>query len=68
MALPAEHPSTQLFRSYLRINTMQPSPDYEQAVSFLQAQATTIGLSYRVGPRTFGDQNNRNMQWKSFCR
>eukprot|EP01147_Barroeca_monosierra_P008554 gene8554-995_t len=33
------------FQDYLRINTMQPNPDYETASAFLEQQAADIGLS-----------------------
>jgi len=41
-----EHPATTLFRDYIRINTMQPNPDYTAAMDFLTAQAVTLGLPY----------------------
>lgn len=38
-----EHPAVTRFREYLRINTMQPKPDYKKCVDFLAAQATELG-------------------------
>ncbi|KAH8548841.1 hypothetical protein BGW37DRAFT_505277 [Umbelopsis sp. PMI_123] len=43
-----EHPAVTRFREYLRINTMQPKPDYKKCVEFLAAQATELGLSHKV--------------------
>ena len=31
----AEHPSTALFRAYLRLATVQPDPDYGPAIALL---------------------------------
>merc|ERR1711963_852374 len=39
-----EHPSTTLFRDYIRINTMQPNPDYTACVNFLRGVADSMGL------------------------
>ncbi|KAL2317784.1 hypothetical protein Fmac_031660 [Flemingia macrophylla] len=36
------------FQRYLRINTAHPSPDYTSAVSFLQAQAHSLGLQTKT--------------------
>ena len=36
------------FRSYLRIKTDQPKPDYEAAALFLQAQGEELGLDVRT--------------------
>ncbi|BFZ08613.1 hypothetical protein BsWGS_11652 [Bradybaena similaris] len=36
------------FRDYLRINTIQPTPDYDAAIDFLRKQAESIGLEFRV--------------------
>jgi len=41
-----EHPATSLFREYIRINTMQPNPDYTKAMQFLTVQANSLGLPY----------------------
>lgn len=39
-----ETPAVTRFREYLRINTMQPKPDYASACVFLERQAKEIGL------------------------
>ncbi|XP_060241338.1 aminoacylase-1 isoform X1 [Meriones unguiculatus] len=41
----SEHPSVTLFRQYLRICTVQPSPDYGGAIAFLEEQADQLDLS-----------------------
>jgi len=41
-----EHPATTMFRDYIRINTMQPNPDYAKAMEFLTVQAKSVGLPY----------------------
>jgi Na+/H+-translocating membrane pyrophosphatase len=38
-----EHPAVTRFREYLRINTMQPKPDYKKCVDFLADQASELG-------------------------
>ncbi|KAG0324370.1 adenylate cyclase [Dissophora globulifera] len=43
-----EHPAVTRFREYLRIKTMQPTPDYAGSTAFLIRQAEEIGLPYRV--------------------
>ena len=43
-----EHPSTTLFRNYIRINTMQPNPDYPACVNFLRGVADGMGLQSQV--------------------
>ncbi|RUS26178.1 hypothetical protein BC938DRAFT_471126 [Jimgerdemannia flammicorona] len=47
-AMSDEHPSVTRFREYLRIKTVQPTPDYNTCVTFLQRQASEIGLPVRV--------------------
>ncbi|KAL2642002.1 hypothetical protein R1flu_009589 [Riccia fluitans] len=42
-----QNPAIQRFRTYLRIPTVQPDVDYEEAVEFLLGQAKQIGLSTR---------------------
>ncbi|EDQ88478.1 uncharacterized protein MONBRDRAFT_32786 [Monosiga brevicollis MX1] len=42
-----EHPAVTRFRDYLRINTMQPTPDYEAAAVFLEGQAKDLGFEVR---------------------
>ncbi|XP_042304237.1 aminoacylase-1 [Sceloporus undulatus] len=41
---PKEDPSVALFREYLRIKTVQPEPDYETAVKFLERIASELDL------------------------
>ncbi|XP_048346813.1 aminoacylase-1 [Sphaerodactylus townsendi] len=41
---PKEDPSVNLFREYLRIKTVQPEPDYDSAVKFLERIASELGL------------------------
>ncbi|KAG0206972.1 adenylate cyclase [Mortierella sp. GBA30] len=43
-----EHPAVTRFREYLRIKTMQPSPDYEGSTAFLIRQAKEIGVPYKI--------------------
>lgn len=43
-----EHPATSLFREYIRIKSVQPNPDYESCIIFLEKQAKRLGLSYHV--------------------
>jgi aminoacylase len=35
------------FREYLRIKTVQPEPDYQSAIGFIERQAHEIGLTYK---------------------
>lgn len=42
----AEDPAVTIFRSYVKIRTEHPTPDYAAASRFLQAQAECIGLKY----------------------
>lgn len=48
MSGETEHSATTLFRDYIRINTMQPNPDYKKCILFLQAVAEDLGLPYKV--------------------
>ncbi|KAM9132919.1 aminoacylase-1 isoform 1-T2 [Pangshura tecta] len=41
---PGEHPSVTLFREYLRLKTVQPEPNYDVAVQFLEQIAAELGL------------------------
>lgn len=43
-----ENPSTSVFREYIRVNTMQPNPDYQSCMEFLKAQANRLGLSFFI--------------------
>ncbi|XP_069500110.1 aminoacylase-1 [Ambystoma mexicanum] len=42
--LAEEHPSTALFREYLRIRSMHPEPDYDGIVNFLEKVASELDL------------------------
>lgn len=44
----SENPSVTRFRQFLRIKTVQPSPDYASCTAFLVDQARQIGLESRV--------------------
>ncbi|XP_069824786.1 aminoacylase-1-like isoform X1 [Dendropsophus ebraccatus] len=44
----AENPSTTRFREYLRIQSVQPQPDYDGIVRFLLKMADEIGLEKRT--------------------
>ena len=46
--MSTEHPSTTLFRSYIRIKTVQPNPDYITCMEFLKCQAGVVGLPYKM--------------------
>ncbi|XP_038267182.1 aminoacylase-1 isoform X1 [Dermochelys coriacea] len=41
---PGENPSVTLFREYLRLKTVQPEPNYDVAVRFLERIAAELGL------------------------
>jgi aminoacylase len=43
-----EHIAVTRFREYLRINTMQPNPDYYACAEFLKSYAEEIGLEYNA--------------------
>lgn len=36
------------FREYLKLNTAQPTPDYDSAVGFISSEAKDIGLNVQV--------------------
>lgn len=42
-----EDPAVTNFRTYLRINTMQPNPDYGAADMFYKAMANELGLDFK---------------------
>ncbi|KAM4722397.1 aminoacylase-1-like [Rhinophrynus dorsalis] len=44
---PTEDPATRLFREYLRIQSVQPEPDYDGIVRFLDRVAEDIGLEIK---------------------
>lgn len=48
MGSTPEDPSVTLFREYVRIESVQPNPDYEGVVRFLSAQAEILDLPYQV--------------------
>jgi len=43
-----ENPSVSLFREYLRIESVQPNPDYDSCLVFLRKQAEEIGLPHKT--------------------
>ena len=43
-----EDPATTLFREYVRIETVQPKPDYDGAMKFLIDYAKTLDLPYFI--------------------
>ncbi|KAL3680812.1 hypothetical protein R1sor_023768 [Riccia sorocarpa] len=42
------NPAVQRFRTYLRIPTVQPEPDYAQAIEYLTGQAKELGLPTKI--------------------
>lgn len=44
----SENPSTTLFREYIRIETVQPNPDYPKCMEFLKTQAKSLDLPYKI--------------------
>ncbi|EGF77365.1 hypothetical protein BATDEDRAFT_91704 [Batrachochytrium dendrobatidis JAM81] len=50
----AEHIAVTRFRQYLRIKTVQPTPDYASCKVFLQSYATELGLDFRCVEMTAG--------------
>ena len=48
LTMTEENPATKVFRDYIRIPSVQPDPDYYQAVEFLVEQAQSLGLPYRT--------------------
>uniref|UniRef100_A0A2C9LX62 N-acyl-aliphatic-L-amino acid amidohydrolase n=1 Tax=Biomphalaria glabrata TaxID=6526 RepID=A0A2C9LX62_BIOGL len=59
-----ENASVSRFREYLRINTMQPSPNYDAALEFLSKQAAELGLDFRVLESGIKDRPLGLMTWK----
>lgn len=47
-AMATEHPAITRFRDYLRINTVQPNPDYAGCSRFLEGQANELSLVFNV--------------------
>jgi len=48
MGITPEDPAVTLFREYVRIESVQPNPDYEGCIRFLSAQAEILDLPYQV--------------------
>ncbi|XP_005089280.1 aminoacylase-1 [Aplysia californica] len=59
-----ENPAVSRFREYLRINTMQPTPDYDAALAYLKKQADEIGLEFRVLESGVENRPIGLMTWK----
>lgn len=62
------HPSRAVarFQEFLRINTMQPSPDYKSCSEWLRAQADELGLDYaEYNPSTLGYKPCVVLTWRS---
>ncbi|KAJ9086887.1 adenylate cyclase [Entomophthora muscae] len=51
-------------RKYIQINTSNPSPKYEEAMDFLAAYASEIGLDFKVVRCAEGDPPTGIMTWK----
>lgn len=45
-AMAAEDPAVTLFREYIRIESVQPQPDYPACMAFLTRQAESLGLPH----------------------
>jgi len=43
-----EAPETTLFREYVKIRSVQPDPDYQSCISFLEKQANILDLPFKV--------------------
>ncbi len=43
-----EDPSVSLFREYIKVESVQPNPDYDGCIKFLSAQAEIMDLPYQV--------------------
>lgn len=59
-----EQPSVTRFRQYLRINTMQPSPNYYAALEFLKQQADELGLEFKIIMTGSEKKPMGRMTWK----
>ena len=46
LAMAAEDPAVTLFREYIRIESVQPQPDYPACMAFLARQAESLGLPH----------------------
>ncbi|KAJ1569471.1 adenylate cyclase, partial [Nowakowskiella sp. JEL0078] len=54
MGNDSEDPRVSLFREYLRINTMQPTPDYKKCSKFLELIAEDLEIGFQVFEYTAG--------------
>ncbi|XP_044176542.1 aminoacylase-1-like isoform X4 [Acropora millepora] len=59
-----EHPSVTVFREYLRIKTVQPNPDYESAVTFLQRIAGELDLQFQCVRKENGEVTVVILSWE----
>lgn len=48
MSEKPEDPSVSLFREYIKVESVQPNPDYDGCIKFLSAQAEILDLPYQV--------------------
>jgi len=48
MSEKPEDPSVSLFREYVKIESVQPNPDYDGCIKFLSAQAEILDFPYQV--------------------
>ncbi|XP_071529982.1 aminoacylase-1-like isoform X2 [Panulirus ornatus] len=48
ITMEGEHPAVTNFRNYIRINTVQPRPDYASCTKFLKKQAEDLGADFQV--------------------
>ncbi|CAH3186824.1 unnamed protein product [Porites evermanni] len=59
-----EDPSVTVFREYLRIKTVQPNPDYESAITFLQKIAAELDLSFKCIRKDSGKVTAAIITWE----
>jgi len=59
-----KNPAVTRFREYLRINTMQPTPDYDAALKYMGRQASEIGLDFQVLESGVENRPMGLMTWK----
>ncbi|XP_044168233.1 aminoacylase-1-like [Acropora millepora] len=57
-------PSVTVFREYLRIKTVQPNPDYESAVTFLQRIAGELDLQFQCIRKDNGEVTVVILSWE----
>lgn len=48
MSEKPEDPSVSLFREFIKVESVQPNPDYDGCIKFLSAQAEILDLPYQV--------------------